>query len=151
MSVTAKALFVIERNLDQELSLDGIADACGVSRFHLSHAFGRTLGLSVMDYLRARRLTRAARALAAGASDILHLAFDSGYASHQAFTRAFKTRFGQTPDQVRKAASLAGLDLVDPLSYPETQAMTLKDPTFQTAGELLFVGLSAHVPYDGVH
>jgi AraC family transcriptional regulator len=38
MSVTDKALFVIERNLDRDLSLAEIAKACDVSRFHLAHA-----------------------------------------------------------------------------------------------------------------
>ena len=40
MSLTDKALFAIERNLNRELSLGEIAERVGVSRFHLAHAFG---------------------------------------------------------------------------------------------------------------
>ena len=97
MSVTNKALFVIERNLHRDLTLDQIAEYCGVSRFHLAHAFGESTGLSVMEYLRGRRLTEAAYALASGADSILAVALDSRYASHEAFSRAFRAQFGKPP------------------------------------------------------
>jgi AraC family transcriptional regulator len=147
MSVTNKALFVIERNLHRDLTLDQIAKYCDVSRFHLAHAFGESTGLPVMEYLRGRRLTEAAYALAAGADDILSVALDSCYASHEAFSRAFKAHFGRTPEEVRKSESIEGLRLVDAIRHVESKAMTLKEPSIQKEGELLFVGLSEHVPY----
>jgi AraC-like DNA-binding protein len=76
---------------------------CDVSRFHLAHAFGKSTGLSVTEYLRCRRLTQAAYALAAGANDILSVALDSGYASHEA-SRAFKAQFGEKVRDREKAA-----------------------------------------------
>jgi AraC family transcriptional regulator len=147
MSVTNKALFVIERNLHHDLTLDQIAKYCDVSRFHLAHAFGESTGLPVMEYLRGRRLTEAAYALGAGADDILSVALDSCYASHEAFSRAFKAHFGRTPEEVRKSESIEGLRLIDAIRHVESKAMTLKEPSIQTEGELLFVGLSEHVPY----
>ena len=53
--------------------------------------------------LRCRRLTQAAYALAAGPNDILSVALDSGYASHEAFSRAFKAQFGETVRGLEKA------------------------------------------------
>jgi AraC family transcriptional regulator len=147
MSVTNKALFVIERNLHCDLTLDQIAGYCDVSRFHLAHAFGESIGLPVMEYLRGRRLTEAAYALASGAADILTIALDSRYASHQAFSRAFKVQFGKTPEEVRKSESVEGLKLVDAIRHLESKAMKLKEPRIQKEGELLFVGQSEHVPY----
>jgi len=147
MSVTNKALFVIERNLYRDLTLDQIARYCDVSRFHLAHAFGESTGLTVMEYLRGRRLTEAAYALASGADDILTVALDSRYASHEAFSRAFKAQFGKTPEEVRKSESIEGLKLVDAIRHLESKAMRLKEPRIQKEGELLFVGLSEHVPY----
>ena len=47
MSFPDKALWIIERNSAQSLTLDGIAAACGVSRSHLAHAFGTATGVSV--------------------------------------------------------------------------------------------------------
>ncbi|MBO0758779.1 MAG: AraC family transcriptional regulator [Bradyrhizobiaceae bacterium] len=147
MLVTNKALFVIERNLHRDLTLHQIARYCDVSRFHLAHAFGESTGLSVMEYLRGRRLTEAAYALASGADDILSVALDSRYASHEAFSRAFKAQFGKTPEEVRNCESIEGLKLVDAIRHLESKAMTLKEPRIQKEGELLFVGLSEHVPY----
>src|SRR5215469_5752402 len=109
MSLINRALFTIERNLNQDLSLGGIADVCGVSRFHMAHAFGDATGLTVMEYVRRRRLTESAYALAAGARDIMEVALDYGYDSHEGFTRAFKGYFGSTPEEVRRAESVAGL------------------------------------------
>ena len=115
MSIPDKALWIIERNSTQPLTLDGIAAACAVSRSHLAHAFGTATGLSVMQYVRARRLSDAARALASGAPHILTVALDAGYNSHEAFTRAFRDRFEETPETVRDRRSLDGLALIDPL------------------------------------
>jgi AraC-like DNA-binding protein len=70
----AKALWFIENQFAGDISLAEIAHVSGVSRFHLSRAFGLATGHSVMRYVRGRRLSEAARALAAGAPDILALA-----------------------------------------------------------------------------
>jgi AraC-like DNA-binding protein len=51
--------------------------------------------------MRGRRLSEAARVLANGGPDILSVALDFGYGSHEAFTRAFRDQFGLTPESVR--------------------------------------------------
>lgn len=151
MSVTNKALFVIERNLSRDLTLVEIAKSCDVSRFHLAHAFGESTGLSVMEYLRGRRLTEAAYALASGAADILGVALDTGYQSHEAFSRAFKTQFGKTPEEVRKSESIEGLKLVDAIRHLEAKAMKLEEPRIEKLGEQHFVGLPEFVTYGNMH
>lgn len=147
MSLTNKTLWIIERNLNKDLTLAGIADAAGVSRYHLAHAFGTATGRSVMDYARGRRLTEAARALAAGAPDILTVALEAGYASHEAFSRAFRAQFNATPEEVRNNASLDGLPLVDPMRLPSNDHVSLEEPEIVTDGPLLFVGLSERVSF----
>src|SRR3954469_21002556 len=128
MSFADKALWIIERNSSQPLTLDGIAAACGVSRSHLAHAFGTATGMPVMQYVRARRLSAAAQALAAGAHDILSLALEAGYGSHEAFTRAFRDRFQQTPESVRERRSVEGLALVGPLELRPVANVRLDPP-----------------------
>src|SRR5579872_3452276 len=97
MNPAQKALWFIESHLAEALTLDEIASVGEVSRFHMVRAFAAGTGLSVMRYVRARRLSEAARALASGAPDILTLALDADYGSHEAFTRAFRDHFGITP------------------------------------------------------
>jgi hypothetical protein len=74
MSISQKAAWIIERNIDRPLTLASLADACEVSRSHLSHAFVAAAGTPVVAYLRGRRLSHAAQTLAKGAPDILAVA-----------------------------------------------------------------------------
>src|ERR1700712_4825355 len=96
-----RAIWFIESHLTDDLTLTRIAAIAGVSRYHMVRAFGVTTGRGVMGYVRARRLTKAAHVLADGAPDILMVALDAGYGSHEAFTRAFRDRFGLTPEALR--------------------------------------------------
>src|SRR5260370_8482357 len=97
MNPAQKALWFIESHLADALTLDEIAAIGGVSRFHMVRAFAAATGLSVMRYGRARRLSEAARALAGGAPDILNLALEADYGSHQALTHPFPDHFGLPP------------------------------------------------------
>ncbi len=101
MSVTGKALWYIESHLDADVSLEAAAESVGVSRFHLSRAFTAATGKALTGYARARRLSEAARKLLGGAPDILPVALEAGYGSHEAFTRAFRQHFAMTPEQFR--------------------------------------------------
>ena len=115
MNPAQKALWFIESHLGGALTLDEIAAVAGVSRFHMVRAFAAATGFSVMRYVRARRLTEAARALAGGAPDILTLALEADYGSHEAFTRAFRDHFGVTPEMVRATTCLDRLGLPQPI------------------------------------
>ena len=115
MNPAQKALWFIESHLAGALTLEEIAGVAGISRFHMVRAFAAATGLSVMRYVRARRLSEAARALASGAPDILQLALDADYGSHEAFTRAFRDHFGMTPEAVRAATCLDHLRLQEPI------------------------------------
>jgi|SRR5476651_477370 len=147
MSLANRALWTIDRNLTTELSLGGVAEACGVSRYHLAHAFGDSTGMSVMEYVRARRLSDAAGDLAGGAANILDLALDSGYASHEAFTRAFRAQFGLTPEEVRRNATTEGLPMVKPIKAGEGARPAIAASRIESLGELKFIGLREHVKF----
>ncbi len=54
ISLVAKALWFIESHFASEITLGEIADVVGVSRYHLTRAFGDVTGLSVMRYVRGR-------------------------------------------------------------------------------------------------
>jgi AraC family transcriptional regulator len=147
MSLINRALFVIERNLHHDLSLAGVAEVCGVSRFHLAHAFGDATGLAVMEYVRRRRLTESAYALASGAREIMDVALDYGYGSHEGFTRAFKAYFAKTPEEVRRTESVAGLALLDAIRSVDVRRAKLEAPCYERTGELKFIGLAESFAY----
>src|ERR1700761_54413 len=141
MNPAQKALWYIESHLAEPLTLDEIAEVSGVSRFHLVRAFAASTGMPVMRYARARRLTEAARALAGGAPDILTLALEADYGSHEAFTRAFRDHFGVTPEQVRAATCLDKLRLQEPIMMDSTPSTNLQPPRFETAKAMLVAGV----------
>src|ERR1700722_6909841 len=116
MNPVAKALWFIESHFADDVSLGEIAEVAGVSRFHMVRAFGVTTDHSVMRYVRARRLTEAARNLAKGAPDILGGVLDAWYGSHEAFTRAFREQFGLTPDMLRAGGTVENLLLVEAIA-----------------------------------
>jgi AraC family transcriptional regulator len=141
MNPAHKALWYIESHLAGPLTLDDIAAIGGISRFHMVRAFAAATGLSVMRYVRVRRLSEAARALAGGAPDILSLALDADYGSHEAFTRAFREHFGLTPEAVRAAACLEKLKLQEPIIMNSNVIDNLAPPRFTTVKPLLVAGV----------
>jgi AraC family transcriptional regulator len=140
MNPAQKALWYIERHLAKPLALDEVAAIAGVSRFHMVRAFASATGLPVMRYVRARRLSEAARALAGGAPDILGVALDADYGSHEAFTRAFREHFGVTPETVRGSAKLETLQLQEPITMDSTAIGNLQPPRFETGKPFLVAG-----------
>ena len=87
----------------------------------------------------------AARALAAGAPDILSLALDADYGSHEAFTRAFRDHFGLTPEAVRSGACLDHLKLQESIIMDSTALDHIKPPRFVTAKALLVAGVGERI------
>ena len=148
MNPAQKALWYIESHLAEPLTLDDIASVAGISRFHLVRAFGEATGLSVMRYVRARRLTKAAYALAGGAPDILSLALDADYSSHEAFTRAFRDHFGITPEAVRAATCLDRMRLQEPIVMNSTALDHLTAPRFEISKPLLIAGIGERCTHE---
>src|SRR5690606_1256535 len=119
-------LWYIETELGSELDLERIARFGGLSRFGMARAFAIGTGWPVMRYVRARRLSEAARLLASGAPDILDVALEIGYGSHEAFTRAFREQFGVTPERVRAQRTVDGLALMEPVNMKQAKLIDRK-------------------------
>ena len=148
MNPVNKALWYIESHFAEEITLGDIAEVTSVTQHYLTRAFGEATGRSIMRYVRGRRLTEAAHSLAKGASDILCVALDAGYGSHEAFTRAFRDQFGVTPESVRAHRSLDNLLLVEPIMMDETLFAQLAPPRFEDSKPLLIAGLGARYNWE---
>jgi AraC family transcriptional regulator len=148
MNPVEKALWFVENRLAGEVSLQAIARSVGVSNHHLARAFGAATGQSLMRYARGRRLSEAARSLVTGAPDILMVALDAGYGSHEAFTRAFREQFGMTPEHCRSLGNLDHIQLVEPIRMDKSLLIDLDEPRFEELGELLIAGFAARYTFD---
>ncbi|OSQ39604.1 AraC family transcriptional regulator [Thalassospira mesophila] len=148
MTPADKAVWLIETHIedDAETSPDLalIAEKCGVSSRHLLRAFAAATGMSVMRYARARKLSVAAQKLVAKDlrhKSILTLALDAGYASHEAFSRAFRDCFGLSPEDLRARGHLENLTLQECLRMSEQMIVNLEQPRFEKHGKLRIAGL----------
>lgn len=141
MNPVRKALWFIESHFATNIVLEDIARAAGVSRFHMTRSFGAATNRSIMRYVRARRLSEAAKTLVNGAPDILSVSLDASYNSHEAFTRAFRSEFGLTPEAVRAQGKRAKLELVEPIKLDDSLPIQLDSPRFEKGERLLIAGL----------
>jgi AraC family transcriptional regulator len=141
MESVQKALWLMESRFRGEVSLDELSVVAGISRYHFAHVFARATGQSAMRYMRGRRLSEAARVLANGGPDILSVALDFGYGSHEAFTRAFRDQFGVTPESVRAQHHLDNVNLVEAIKMDDP-ITTLAPPRIEQGRLLLIAGLS---------
>jgi AraC family transcriptional regulator len=148
MNPVSKAIWFIEAHLTSDLTLEQIAAIAGVSRYHMVRAFGATTGRSVMRYVRARRLSEAARTLADGAPDILMVALDAGYGSHEAFTRAFRERFGVTPETIRGHRSIENVSLMEPIKMAATVPPNPQPPRLENGRPILIGGLGERCTWE---
>jgi AraC family transcriptional regulator len=101
----------IEQQLDHPLTLEQVAARAGLSPYHFSRLFTAHMGRSVMAYVRSRRLVRCARRLCREPGlKLVDLAFDGGFESQEAFTRAFKRLFGVSPGRFRSGFAVETLE-----------------------------------------
>lgn len=97
-----KAIDYIEKNIENELEIDKIAEVGTLSKFHFQRIFHVVTGFTVAQYIRNRRLTLAAEKLAMNNLSVTEVAVLYGYESIDAFTKAFKRLHGVTPMEVKK-------------------------------------------------
>ena len=148
MESVRKALWFMEGRFGGELSLDELSRAAGISRYHFAHVFAAATGQSAMRYIRGRRLSEAAHVLANGGPDILSVALDFGYGSHEAFTRAFRDQFERTPESVRAQGHLDNINLVEAIKMDDGLITTLAPPQIEQRGLLLIAGLGERYSSD---
>lgn len=98
-----RVLVHIQKHLDDELSLDDLAAVARFSPFHFHRIFRGMVGESVKEHVRRLRVERAAHLLKFSDEQVVRLALDAGYETHESFTRAFAAMFGVSPSEFRKA------------------------------------------------
>ncbi|WP_109709243.1 helix-turn-helix transcriptional regulator [Faecalicatena contorta] len=87
---------------DEALTLRFLSHKLGYSEFHTTRKFKEISGMQFRDYLRHRKLAFALKEVRDSDKSLLDIAFDYGFSSHEAFTRAFKGTYGVTPSEYRK-------------------------------------------------
>ncbi len=91
----------IEAHLDENLGIDRLAHAGGLSRAHFVRLFSTSLGMPPSAYVLATRMDRAERLLLATDATINSIARSCGFADGNYFAKAFRRASGQSPSEFR--------------------------------------------------
>lgn len=94
----------LDRHYLEDLTLDSIAQAMGVSKYHLDRVFLTTAGCTPVQYITRRRLAHAQTLLASTGQTVRHIAEQCGYTNYSYFTSLFRRTVGITPREYRKIA-----------------------------------------------
>ncbi|MGF2942811.1 AraC family transcriptional regulator [Enterococcus xiangfangensis] len=92
----------IEEHLTQEISIAEVAKQIGISEYHLKRTFSFIAGISLIDYIKNRRLAMANKDLVEGEL-VTDVAFKYRYQSVEGFSRAFREWSGSLPSEVIKS------------------------------------------------
>ena len=94
-----KALSYIEEQLEDEISIETAAKIACCSEHHFRRMFSYLSGISLSEYIRRRKLTRAADDLRVKDARVIDIAVKYGYGSPDAFSRAFHALHGILPSE----------------------------------------------------
>lgn len=97
-----KAVEYIEENYHTDISIQGIADWLGISRYHLCRVFKQNKNITLMEYIADLRMNKAEKLLEESDLMIRDIASISGFNNITYFNKKFKQHFGVTPSQKRR-------------------------------------------------
>ncbi len=95
------SLQTLERDFAGAISLDQLAGAAAMSKYHYLRTFRRIVGSTPYQYLLWLRLWHAALRLARSATPVLDIVFDAGFGDFSTFITRFRRQFGMSPSRYR--------------------------------------------------
>jgi len=96
----------VQKNLNQKITLNKVAEMVNMSETAFSHFFKKSTNTSFTDYVNDLRLGHAARLLTETEMTISEICFDSGFNNVSNFNRTFKKKIGFTPSGFRTQQKL---------------------------------------------
>lgn len=92
----------IENHLDEDFSIDKLSEMAMLSKFYFQRLFYKLVGVTVMEYVKLRRVAKASEDIKGG-EKITDIAFRYGFNSLETFIRSFKSTYQLTPTQYKKS------------------------------------------------
>ena len=101
-----KAVDYMEEHLEDDISAQDVADQVFASSFFFQKGFSVMTGYGLSEYIRNRRLYRAALDLRETNEKIIDIAYRYRYETPESFAKAFSRFHGASPSQVREGAPI---------------------------------------------
>ncbi|MBO4533469.1 MAG: response regulator [Treponema sp.] len=101
--IIKKVCAYVDDNLSSDISLDTAAEFAGVSSFYLSKLFKEEKGETFINYISDKRLEKSRQLLAETALSIKEITAAVGYNDQNYYSRIFKSKYGLSPKEYRKA------------------------------------------------
>ncbi|MGX7149665.1 helix-turn-helix domain-containing protein [Enterococcus ureasiticus] len=114
----------IQKNYDQPISLESLAEKSGLSYYHLSRSFKKQIGVNFTEYLNQIRLMHAAESLILTSQSVIKVALNSGFSNAKTFHHVFKKQYGITPASFRKKFSLTSNQIKQTAGNADYQEIT---------------------------
>lgn len=97
----SEAIAYIERNFQNEISVEDIANTCGLNRSYFGKIFKETVGKTTQEFLINYRMVKAAELLKMTQFSVGDIGKAVGYENPLHFSRAFKNVYGISPREYR--------------------------------------------------
>jgi AraC-like DNA-binding protein len=94
--------YIREHFLAEIISIEALADMCGMTSVYFRQIFKIQFGLSPIAYINSLKIERAKELLDSGMYTVSDAAFSSGYSDISHFSREFKKAVGVPPSEYRK-------------------------------------------------
>lgn len=129
-----KCIDFIEEHIKEDITIEEIANHSGYSLYHFCRVFSLCTGMSVMEYIRGRRLSLAATELFKGRK-IIDVAMDYGFETHSGFSKAFRKAFGYSPSKyTTRMAGCTDTKTIFEIGGYIMKPVFVKKPAFKVAG-----------------
>lgn len=138
------AIDYIESHLLDDIDNKKIANEVAISSFYFQKSFLVYTGYTVNEYIRSRRLYKAALELQSSNTKIIDIAYKYGYETPESFTKAFTRFHGYTPSQIKKNEGRIKLFLPLKISI-SIKGGNEMDYTITEEKELVFVGFKTTI------
>jgi AraC family transcriptional regulator len=137
---------VLASSLDEHGATgEQLASRVHLSRYHLDRVVAAVAGEPPHAFRRRILLERAAFRLLTSEDSVLDVALEAGYASHEAFTRAFRRAYGRTPSEWRRHPSRFQIDAPSRVHFHPPGSLRVPARRKVTAMELLNRMVEHHV------